>query len=76
MGDEGAQANAANLLRFAQSLHAHAALRQGLGPAQAADIMFAMTSPHMHHMLRRMRRWSRQRFERWLLASLTQQLLR
>lgn len=51
-----------------------AALRAGLNAAEAADILWAMTSPALYRMFVQKRRWSRRRYARWLHRSLSEQL--
>jgi AcrR family transcriptional regulator len=60
---------------FTQALHQRRALRPGLDSAAAADIMYAMLSPHLHHLLRRHRTWSAARYRAWLERVLTRELL-
>jgi AcrR family transcriptional regulator len=52
-----------------------AALRPGLKPAEAADVLWAMTSPALYRMLVQKRRWSRRRYAGWLHRSLCELLL-
>src|SRR5207248_1973481 len=57
IADEGARATAANFAALARALADHGALRPGLEPDQAADVLFALASPHVHHLLRHERGW-------------------
>lgn len=57
-------------------LVANGPLRDGLAPADAGAILWTLTSPEVHHLLRRSCRWSRQRYEDWLGDTLTRTLLR
>lgn len=50
-------------------------LRQGLDPTAAADILYAMCSPHLHQLLRRHRQWSRDRYQRWLERVVSAEIL-
>ncbi len=50
-------------------------LRDGLTVNDAADIMWTLTSPEVHRLLRDGRRWSRARFARWLEDTLVRTLL-
>jgi AcrR family transcriptional regulator len=55
---------------------AHAgALRAGLRERDAADIVHALASPEVYGLLVMDRGWSSQRYEQWLAAILTEQLL-
>jgi AcrR family transcriptional regulator len=53
----------------------HAALREGLTPKTAADILFAIGSPETYRLLVVDRGWSSDRFERWYADALAQLLL-
>jgi AcrR family transcriptional regulator len=50
-------------------------LRPGLGPAAAADILYAIGSPESYRLLVRDRGWSPARFERWYADTLVRLLL-
>jgi AcrR family transcriptional regulator len=50
-------------------------LRPGLGQAAAADELHMLCSPQVHHLLRSGHRWSRQRYQNWLEASVARLLL-
>lgn len=58
-----------------QTLHDNGALRPGLTAQTAADILYALASPHTHQLLRRHCRWSTQRYSAWLTDAATQQLV-
>jgi AcrR family transcriptional regulator len=73
--DAGAAATHRVHLALAESLHARGALRDGLDPAGAADVMYALVSPHVHRLLRRHRGWSGERYRGWLEESLARELL-
>lgn len=51
------------------------ALRPELRQRDAADIIHALLSPELYHLLVVDRGWSRERYERWLTALLVDQLL-
>ncbi len=51
-------------------------LRRGLTAAAASDIMFALLSPGMHHVLCTTRGWAPKQYRTWVLRSLEEQLLR
>ncbi len=61
-------------LKLAQRFESRGELRVGLSAADAADIMFTLTSPGVFRTLRRMRRWSQRRYQEWVLATATRQL--
>ncbi|WP_199435523.1 TetR/AcrR family transcriptional regulator [Qaidamihabitans albus] len=74
--DAGASATHEVCSAFTMALHERGLLRDGLDAITAADIMYALSSPHMHQLLRRHRRWSVPHYQAWLESSLIQQLLR
>jgi AcrR family transcriptional regulator len=74
--DAGASETHRVCLAFTHALHRRSALRQHLEPTAAADIMYAMLSPHLHQLLRRHRKWSAARYLRWLERVLVAELLR
>ena len=62
-------------LKLAQRFHDRGELRPGMAVADAADIMYTLTSPGVFRTMRRMRRWSQRRYHEWVLSTATQQLL-
>jgi AcrR family transcriptional regulator len=50
-------------------------LRDGLTVSDAADIIWTLTSPEVHRLMRDGRGWSRARFARWLEDTLVRTLL-
>jgi AcrR family transcriptional regulator len=75
MSDAGAKATYAGHLAVAKYLASLGALQSGLSPTAAADAMYALASPFTHQLLRRDRSWSSRRYRRWLLTTLTAQIL-
>jgi AcrR family transcriptional regulator len=61
--------------RLPQALAASGALRPGLLERDAADIIHALASPELYHLLVTVRGWSPDRYELWLAATLISQLL-
>jgi AcrR family transcriptional regulator len=61
--------------RVARSLARSGALRAGLRERDAADIIHALASPEVYGLLVLDRRWSGERYERWVADTLRQQLL-
>ena len=61
--------------RLPQALAAAGVLRPGLGERDAADIIHALASPELYHLLVTVRGWPPERYERWLAATLISQLL-
>jgi AcrR family transcriptional regulator len=73
--DAGAAATHRVHLALAENLHAHRALRANLDPATAADILYALCSPHTHQLLRRHRSWSAEQYRAWLQATIIRELI-
>src|SRR6266540_3875885 len=73
--DAGARETHRVQLRLTRELHRRGALREGLDATTAADLMYALASPHMHQLLRRHRRWSANRYRTWLTETLQHELL-
>jgi len=61
--------------RVARSLARAGALRPGLRERDAADIIHALASPEVYGLLVFDRGWSGERYEKWLTAILSEQLL-
>jgi AcrR family transcriptional regulator len=57
-----------------RSLARARALRAGLRPRDAADLVHALASPELYRLLVVDRGWAPDRYERWLAAVLTEQL--
>ncbi len=73
--DAGARETHRVQLRLTRELRRRGALREGLDATTAADLMYALASPHMHQLLRRHRRWSANRYRTWLTETLQHELL-
>lgn len=54
---------------------AHGPLRPGLDDATAADVVWTLTSPEVHHMLLTTRGWTQTQYETWLRETLERTLL-
>jgi AcrR family transcriptional regulator len=61
--------------RVAKALAQASALRAGLRARDAADVIHALASPEVYRSLVIDRKWSDDRFERWLSNTLASQLL-
>jgi AcrR family transcriptional regulator len=61
--------------RVATALAKAKALRPGFRAQDAADIVHALASPELYHLLVVDRSWSPDRYQRWLAESLADQLL-
>lgn len=57
------------------TLHDAGALRPGLTAQTAADLLYALASPHTHQLLRRHCGWTTEQYRTWLTDAVTQQLL-
>lgn len=73
--DAGARATHEVHLTFTRALHERGALRDGLHATSAADILYALCSPHLHQLLRRHRGWSRDHYQAWLQQALIRECL-
>jgi AcrR family transcriptional regulator len=73
--DAGAAATHRVHLALTEHLHRRGALRAGLDPVTAADILYALGSPHMHQLLRRHRGWTVQQYQTWLDNAIVHELL-
>ena len=62
-----------NLRTFTRALAANGPLR--LSEEEAAETVWALTSPELHQLLVRLRGWSKRRYRDWLAASLAELLL-
>jgi AcrR family transcriptional regulator len=53
----------------------HGPLRDGLSEEEAAAVVWTLTSPEVHQMLRDSWAWTRERFQQWLADTLVASLL-
>jgi AcrR family transcriptional regulator len=61
--------------QLAKALAAAGALAPGLAERDAGDLIHALASPEVYHLLVTVRGWPPGRYERWLAATLISQLL-
>ena len=61
--------------RVAAALARAKALRPGLRASDAGDVIHALASPELYHLLVVDRAWSPERYQRWLAETLAEQLL-
>jgi AcrR family transcriptional regulator len=61
--------------RVVQGLRKRKALRAGLSDRQALDIVYALMSPELHHVLTIDRGWNERQYEQWLGGTLGATLL-
>jgi len=64
-----------NMRQLVSWLAANGPLKAGLTEDDAADIVWTMASPEVHHLLRVVRGWTPERYTAWLAETLTQILL-
>jgi AcrR family transcriptional regulator len=64
-----------NMRRFVSWLTANGPLRSGIGEDDAAAIIWSLTSPEIHRLLRVDRAWSAEQYAEWLGQTLTLTLL-
>lgn len=62
--------------RVAAALAKAKVLRPGVGARDAGDVIHALASPELYHLLVVDRGWTPDRYERWLAEALAAQLLR
>jgi AcrR family transcriptional regulator len=73
--DAGQRRTRAGSERTAEQLASLGVLRLGIGPAEAADILYGMLSPSLYLRLLHECSWSHDRIEEWLADSLARLLL-
>jgi AcrR family transcriptional regulator len=73
--DAGSRATRQLWRTLTDALHDAGALRPGMTAQTAADILYALASPHTHQLLRRHCNWTAQRYRTWLIDAVSQQLL-
>ncbi|NLV79760.1 MAG: TetR/AcrR family transcriptional regulator [Rhodococcus sp.] len=73
---DDARANADNARTIAEGLASSGWLRNGVGVDEAADVLYALSSPQVHALLRRDCGWSVDRYRTWIADTLRATLLR
>lgn len=74
--EAGKAATVANLQGVAKAWKRNGLLREGLDARRAADMLFALSSPQVHHILRRSQGWSVNRYRDWVIESITATVLK
>jgi AcrR family transcriptional regulator len=69
-------ATAANLSGVAKAWKRNGLLRDGLDARRAGDMLSALSSPQVYHILRRDQGWSANRYRDWLIDTITTTMLR
>jgi AcrR family transcriptional regulator len=72
LASEGATANTANMRAVAQALDRFGMLRDSVDVDRATDMLVALCSPHVHHILRQLRGWSAADYRGWLTETINQ----
>jgi hypothetical protein len=65
-----------NLHTVARSWHDKGFLRDDRTAAEAGAALYALSSPHVHHLLRRVQGWTPDQYRAWLIDTITTTLLR
>ncbi|HXY31149.1 MAG TPA: helix-turn-helix domain-containing protein [Gemmatimonadaceae bacterium] len=65
----------AGMSQFVTALVSNGPLRAGVTPSAATEIVWTLTSPEVHRLLRVDRGWSAERYEQWLIDSLERLLV-
>ena len=73
--DELQSARLRGLSQFARAVAANGRLRKGLTEEGAAETVWALASPELYRLLTETRRWSGERYSRWLGDALVALLL-
>jgi AcrR family transcriptional regulator len=64
-----------NMVRFVSWVTANGPLRDGMSEAEGAAIVWSLTSPEIHRLLRVERGWTAEHYAAWLAGTLTLTLL-
>jgi AcrR family transcriptional regulator len=65
-----------NMHSIAQAWKGSGFLRDDLTAEEAGAALYALSSPHVHHLLRRAQGWTRERYRTWLIDTITTTILR
>jgi AcrR family transcriptional regulator len=74
--DRASTEMAKNMHSIAQSWKDNNLLRDDLSATEAGDALYALSSPHVHHLLRRIRGWTTEQYRTWLVNTITTTMLR
>ncbi|MEE2033487.1 helix-turn-helix domain-containing protein [Rhodococcus chondri] len=74
--EDDARATAVNARTIAEGLHRSGWLRDGVDVDHAADVLYTLSSPQVHALLRRDCGWEVDRYRTWLAETLRATLLR
>lgn len=65
-----------NLHSVAQAWKDNGFLRDDLTAEEAGAALYALSSPHVHHLLRRKQGWTSEHYRTWLVTTITTTMLR
>jgi AcrR family transcriptional regulator len=74
--EQGKAATAANFYGIAKAWKRNGILRDGLDARKVADMLLALSSPQVHHILRRSQGWTVNRYRDWLIDTITTTMLK
>lgn len=74
--DRASAETAKNLHSVAQAWKNSGFLRDDLTVEQAGAALYALSSPHVHHLLRRKQEWTTEQYRTWLIDTITTTMLR
>ncbi len=74
--DRASAETAKNFQSVAQSWKDNGFLRDDLTAEEAGAALYALSSPHVHHLLRRKQGWPTERYRTWLITAITTTMLR
>lgn len=74
--ERGRTATTANLLNVAKAWKRNGFLRDGLDARRAGDLMLALASPQVWHILRRSQGWTVNRYREWVVDTITVLIIR
>jgi hypothetical protein len=74
--DRASAETAKNLHSVAQAWQDSGFLRDDLTVEEAGAALYALSSPHVHHLLRRMQGWTAEQYRTWLIDTITRTMLR
>jgi AcrR family transcriptional regulator len=74
--DRASEETSKNLHSVAQAWHDNGFLRDDLAAEEAGAALYALSSPHVHHLLRRKQGWTAEQYRAWLITTITTTVLR
>lgn len=74
--DRASAETSKNLHSVARTWQDNGFLRDDLTAEEAGAALYALSSPHVHHLLRRRQGWTVERYRTWLIGTITATMLR